>query len=204
MAFEISTITVTISVNMEKLQKMKMAQIMEMQYQTLRPFAQQVFKMANQRYSRLQKSDLSFTPALDAVDDGGGKFYISKYPANKAEYLNQLRSEVMRAKRFIEMKTSTVSQARKYDAKMKETLGGNVSRESGAKVWELYRKAEQENFAGIQMYGSDNVASMIYESMEDMSDDEVLSYVRDVLGEAYETAEEQMEEALADDFFDLW
>lgn len=197
-------ITCTISVNMEALQKMKMAQIMEMQYKTLRPFAQKVFKMANQRYSRLENADLSFTPALDAVNDGGGKFYISKYPADKAEFLNQLRSETMRAKRFIEMKTSTVSQARKYDAKMKQTLGGEVSRESGSKVWELFRKAEQENFAGIQMYGSDNVAQMIYNSMEDMSDDEVLSYVRDVLGEAYETAEEEMEEALADDFFDLW
>ena len=57
--------------------------------------------------------------------------------------------------------------------------------------------AEQDNFAGIQVYGSDNVAQIIYQSMEEMDDDQILSYVRDVLREAYETAQEEMEEALA-------
>lgn len=197
---------IVIQFNIEALQQMQMAELMNMQYQQLRIFAKQLFKAANQRYSRLEKANLSFTPALDAVNDGGGTFYISRFPAKNPEFLNQLRAEVFRSKRFIEMKTSTVSEAKKYDARMKETLGGEVTRESGAKVWELFRKAEQENFAGIQMYGSDNVAQIIYKSMNDMSDGEVLNYVRDVLSQSYETAQEEMEEALADDadFFDLW
>ena len=174
-------------------------ELMQLRFEELRAVAMPLFKGSNQRYRRLEKLNLTFTPALDAVDDGGGKFYIGQFEF--AEQLNELRAEVFRAQEFVRMKTSTQSEAKKYDARIKEILGAKegepVSREDGSHVWELYRMAEQDNFAGIQVYGSDNVAQIIYQSMEEMDDDQILSYVRDVLREAYETAQEEMEEALA-------
>ena len=173
--------------------------LMRLKFEELRSVARPLFKGANQRYKRLDELNLVFTPALDAVDDGGGKFYIGKFQF--AEQLNSLRAEVFRAQEFVRMKTSTQSEANKYDARIKEILGAKdgvpVSREDGTHVWELYRMAEQENFAGIQVYGSDNLAQIIFQSMEDMDDEQVLTYVRDVLRESYETAQEEMEEALA-------
>ena len=186
-------------------------EVMALEYEELRAFATKLFTSANQRYSRIDKLDLSFTPAIDAVDDGGGKFYIRKFPKVRArddagdiQYkINALRAEVFRARQFIDMKTSTVSEAKKYDAHMKEMLGEmtgkEITRDDGVRIWELYRKAEQDNFAMVQAYGSDNVAQMIYQSMADMDDEQILSYVRDVLREAYETPEELMESALADE-----
>lgn len=175
--------------------------LMKLQFEELRSVARPLFKGANQRYTRLEELNLTFTPALDAVDDGGGKFYIGQFEV--AEQLNELRAEVFRAQEFVRMKTSTQSEAKKYDARIKEVLGAKdgvpVSREDGTHVWELYRMAEQENFAGIQAYGSDNVAQIIFESMEEMDDEQVLTYVRDVLRSSYETAQEEMEEALSDE-----
>ena len=175
--------------------------LMKLQFEELRLVAKPLFKGANQRYQRLENLNLTFTPALDAVDDGGGKFYIGQFEV--AEQLNELRAEVFRAQEFVRMKTSTQSEAKKYDARIKDVLGAKdgvpVSREDGTHVWELYRMAEQENFAGIQAYGSDNVAQIIFESMEEMDDEQVLTYIRDVLRESYETAQEEMEEALSDE-----
>ena len=173
----------------------------KLQFEELRLVAKPLFKGANQRYQRLENLNLTFTPALDAVDDGGGKFYIGQFEV--AEQLNELRAEVFRAQEFVRMKTSTQSEAKKYDARIKDVLGAKdgvpVSREDGTHVWELYRMAEQENFAGIQAYGSDNVAQIIFQSMEEMDDEQVLTYVRDVLRSSYETAQEEMEEALSDE-----
>lgn len=175
-------------------------ELMQLQFNELKEVARPLFKGANQRYTRLKNLNLTFTKALDAVDDGGGKFRIGQF--QMAEQLNSLRAEIFRAQEFVRMKTSTVSEAKKYDARMKEILGateGGITKDDGVRVWDLFRKAEQENFNGIQVYGSDNVAQIIYQSMEHMDDDQILSYVHDVLRESYERAQEEMEEALASD-----
>ena len=99
--------------------------LMRLKFEELRLVARPLFKGANQRYKRLDELNLVFTPALDAVDDGGGKFYIGKF--HFAEQLNSLRAEVFRAQEFVRMKTSTQSEAKKYDARIKEILGDRKS-----------------------------------------------------------------------------
>lgn len=175
--------------------------IMELKFEELRAAARPLFSGANKRIDRLRKAELTFTPALDSVEMSGGKFYISSFV--HATQINALRAEVFRAREFILMKTSTVSAARKYDAHMKEVMSGlsttAISQETASAVWSIYRKAEEENFLGVQRYGSDNVVSVIYESIETMDEDAILKLVRDSIRAEYETAEEAYEASLAED-----
>lgn len=175
--------------------------VIKMEFLELREMAKPLFNGANKRIDRIAKADLTFTPALDAVMDSGGRFYISHF--QDPEQLNALRAEVFRAREFILAKTSTLSAARKFDGHMKEMIAGDaaatINKDLGSYIWSVYRKAQEENFAGIQAYGSDNVVAMIYQSVTKMSEDEILQLIRDNIAAEYETAEEKYEEALAEE-----
>lgn len=175
--------------------------LIQMQYEELRATAKPLFNAANKRIDRIKNADLTFTPALDAVEDSGGKFYISDFTG--PEDLNALRAEVFRAREFILAKTSTLSAARKFDAHMKEMIAGDpaaeLNRDLGSYIWSLYRKAEQANFHSIQAYGSNNVVAMIYESVGKMDEEQILQLIEDTLKAEYETAEESYEAALAEE-----
>lgn len=175
--------------------------LIAMQYEELRAVARPLFSAANKRIDRIKDADLTFTPALDAVEDGGGRFYLSDFLG--PEDLNALRAEVFRAREFILAKTSTLSAARKFDAHMKEMIAGDpaatINRELSSYIWEVYRKAQEENFAGIEAYGSNNVVAMIYESVGNMDEEDLLALIRDTIKAEYETAEESYEAALAEE-----
>ena len=176
-------------------------ELMEMVLDELWPFAQRVFKAANARIRRIEKANLTFTPALDAINNSGGKFSLARPWGDNA--LNNVRMNVFRARDFMNAKTSTLRGARKFDAEMKMKIAGDkaaeISRSKASKIWELYRKAEEANFASIEMYGSDNVVGYIYKSMAEMTDDQILEGLEEILQKEYETREEEMERALADD-----
>lgn len=175
--------------------------IIQFQFEELKSIARPLFNAANKRIDRIKDADLTFTPALDSVEASGGRFYMAGFV--DASMINALRAEVFRARSFILDKTSTLSAARKYDGHIKEMIAGDkaaeINRDLGSAIWRLYRMAEETNFAGVQAFGSDNIVALIYESIDEMSEDELLQYIQDNIAAEYERAEEEMERALAED-----
>lgn len=178
-------------------------ELMDMILDELWPIAVRMIRAANARIRRIEKADLTFTPALDAIGGPGTRFSTARPYGEGA--LNEARMRVFQVRDFMMAKTSTLQGARKFDAAMKMKMAGaadaNISRSTASKVWEIFRKAQETNFASIDAYGSDNVVGYIYRSVRDgkMDEDDILTSLEEIAKADYETRQEEMEKDLAED-----
>lgn len=178
-------------------------ELMALTMEHLWPFAVRMFKAANSRIRRIEKANLTFTPALDAIGGPGTRFSTAMPQGEGA--LNAARFRLFEARQFIMAKTSTLQEARKFDAAMKMKMAGaadaNINKDTASKVWEIFRKAQETNFASIDAYGSDNVVGYIYRSVKDgqMDEDDILTSLQEIAKNDYETRQEEMEADIADD-----
>ena len=122
------------------------------------------FDMANKRINRLESSKV-LSPALHAVLNSGGKFYA------KGADLKQLQHEYARCINFLNMGTSTVTNARQYERTIAEKLGGHkLSTDQKSLLFKAFRTIEKTSPAGVQAYGSDRLIQYLADEID--SEDE--------------------------------
>lgn len=124
-----------------------------------------LFDMANKRIKRLENSGL-LSPALHAVLKEG-KFYA------KGKDLNQLRHEYARVHAFLNMDTSTVGGARKYEKHLVSIMGGkNLSDAQRSTLFDAFRRIKEVSPAMLMSYGSERLIA--YLADEITSEDEAI------------------------------
>lgn len=105
----------------------------------LKTITSRLASAANKRLRRFEKSGIS-TPATRRAEESGGFFSV------KGKTLNQTRAEFMRAKQFLEAKTST---RRGWETTRKNTiarlrdLGVNVTKDQLDELWQAYEKLKE-------------------------------------------------------------
>lgn len=122
------------------------------------------FDMANKRINRLESSG-TLSPALHAVMNSGGKFYA------KGADLKQLQHEYARCINFLNMGTSTVTTARRYERTLAEKLGGHkLSTDQKSLLFKAFRTIQKTSPGGVQAYGSDRLVQYLADEID--SEDE--------------------------------
>lgn len=107
---------------------------------TLAKAVSRLSSAANKRIKRIKEQGLE-TPATKSVDKSGGKF------STRGKSLNQLRSEFIRAKRFLANKTSTVKGYKAFKKEFfdrvqaKADIRANLSDSELNRFWDIYSKS---------------------------------------------------------------
>ena len=139
---------------------------------------------ANKRIKRLQGMK-TLSPALNAVMNGGGKFSL------KGKTRNEVLKEASRAIAFVNMKTSTVSGAKKFEANFARKLSNksqNISNDQRKVLFDAFRKLEQMSPVGLNVYGSDRLIRMLSDEVVDekRSFEKIMQRALDELNREYE------------------
>ena len=118
------------------------------------------FDMANKRIKRLEQSE-AMSPALHAVIESGGKFYA------KGADLRQLQHEYARCVNFLNMSTSTVGGAKRYERNLEAKLGGHkLTKDQKSLLFRAFRQIEKTSPAGVQAYGSDRLVQYLADEID--------------------------------------
>ncbi len=120
------------------------------------------FDMANKRINRLDSSGL-LSPALHSVMKEG-KFYA------KGADLHKLQHEFSRCIAFLNMETSTVTGARKYEKHLENIMGGKLSSNQKSVLFSAFRRIREVTPAGLMSYGSDRLIQYLADEIR--SEDE--------------------------------
>ena len=116
----------------------------------------QLSKTANQRIYRLKRTKTgTLSPAYHHVEKRGENFGV------KGKTLNQLRNEYADLKKFLKMKTSTVSGWDKIRKETYNRIGTDFAGVDEARFWNLYRKLEQLDYGSVQNVGSTTTQRML-------------------------------------------
>lgn len=152
----------------------------------LRKYVQTLANTANKRISTLRSSGLS-SPALSYIESGGK---IS----TRGKKLNELRSEYMRAKGFLESKTGSVRGARGVMNSTIQMLGArgvNINQSQYNDFWKAYErlKAAEPSVANKGM--NYRVWGEIAEALHDTDDiEKIVENIYNNLEIIYEENEE--------------
>ncbi len=144
-----------------------------------------IFDTANKRITRLESSG-ALSPALHSVLKEG-KFY------SRGADLNKLRHEYSRAVAFLNMETSTVGGARKYERHLTNLMGGKLSDKQRSVLFDAFRRIKEVSPAGLMSYGSERLISYLADEIR--SEDEAIENGSDVDFEAM--VKKAMEEVTA-------
>lgn len=145
----------------------------------LRPLAHKV----NARLDRLANAKDVVSPAYKAMTEGNGEGKIKIRGKN----LNALRHEYARAQAFLNMETSTVTGARRYQRQLVDLLGGEYREEIIDKIFETFHEVQETHPAELQLYDSKQLISEIGDNIQEQID---------IYGDSEEAIEEAKEDAL--------
>lgn len=145
----------------------------------LRPLAHKV----NARLDRLANAKDVVSPAYKAMTEGNGEGKIEIRGKN----LNALRHEYARAQAFLNMETSTVTGARRYQRQLVDLLGGEYRQEIIDKIFETFHEVQETHPAELQLYDSKQLISEIGDNIQEQID---------IYGDSEEAIETAKEEAL--------
>lgn len=118
---------------------------------------------ANKRLKRLQGLE-TLSPALSSVMESGGKFSI------KGKTRNEVLKEASRAIAFINMRTSTVSGAKKFEKGFAAKLSNkskDITNDQRKILFDSFRKLQQISPVGLNIYGSDRLIRMLADEVVD-------------------------------------
>ena len=156
-------ISVTVSKNFDKGTIKK--EVSEMTRKEIAEMSRSLFSKLNKRITRLESAKGVISPALEAVNRSGGKFYM------KGLNRNQLLKEYARAKTFENSATGTVTGARKHTKHLESIIGSRVKdKEYVSKMFETIHKVSELNPTIANMVGSKEVAMTVTEVVEDSID----------------------------------
>lgn len=155
---------------------------------------------ANKRLKRFSDKGIE-TPATLSVSKSGGKF------GSRGKTLNQLRSEFMRVKNFLGLKTSTVKGYQKVKTDFFDRVGVKTGKEFSLtdeelnKFWRIYDKTA--NLAPF-VKGSPDRQKMVYDVFienSDRSEEDILKLLQSRFTDFYEETQEIEDEYSTSDFF---
>lgn len=123
----------------------RVAQAAEEKARRIREYRQEASRlasMANKRVARLERNNLTNTPAYQTYLESGGKFGV------RGKSYNEVQAEVARLNRFLNAQSSTVRGANNVAKQIASNTGIKYSnldelREKSARFFELASKAEQ-------------------------------------------------------------
>lgn len=145
------------------------------------------------RYKRLES--IGGSQASAALKRGGGLI------STKNKNLNQLRSEFMRAKSFLEKKTSTVKGYRESVKRAKVALaerGINIENEEFRNVWSIYEKVKDAVPMVADLQFKYKILEYVQKSMGDNISTE------EIVEKAINNFEQLYEETVEKDDYDFW
>lgn len=167
----------------------------------LRAVVQTLSSAANKRIVNIKAQPGGINaPAVKAAGarsfrtSAGGEF------GTRGKSYNQLRNELKALHSFYQKKTSSVAGWKKLNKQVQERIGAELSGDSMANFWKLYREAEQGN-KFVSGWDSVGVQRSIAQKIgKGMSSDDILNAVQAELNSAYEDTENDDDEF--DELFD--
>ena len=153
---------------------------------------------ANKRLKRLQNMN-TLSPALNSAMESGGKFAI------KGKSRNEVLKEASRAIAFINMKTSTVSGSKSFEANFQKKLSNKakgITNEQRKVLFDSFRKLQQISPVGLNIYGSDRLIRMLADEVTESNYtfEETMNKALNELTQAYENFQSEYDDL---DPFDL-
>lgn len=152
----------------------------------------------NKRIRALEKANIE-TPATKYVKDTGGKF------STRGKSLNQLRSEYIRAKNFINAKTSSVSGWKKVKRETVKGLKGsgvNVNANNLDSVLMAYEKLKSIDPSVGERQLKYKVMGRIVDEIDHKTPEQIALELSGRINEIYESSIEEDDTGLSD-FFEI-
>lgn len=162
--------------------------------QDLKSYTQILASTGNKRLKRAQQTGFS-SPSIEAVQQKG-KF------STAGKNVNQLRNEFMRAKRFLESKTGTLSEFKKFRTESIEALnkaaGIKISPAQFDKFWRAYEELKKQNPSlaakGLK-YAVLEEIDKVQKDNKNIDVDNIVNTIQNNLNQIYETQQEQTMQA---------
>lgn len=165
----------------------------------LRKIVQILASASNKRLKRLHQKGIS-TPASRYVDKNG-KF------STKGKNINQLRAEYIRAKNFLQSKTSTITGYKRFKKEVQKNLtekGINISSDNLEQMFKIYEKLKDINPSVAEKNFKYITLKEISEELKDgQTEDDILSRINDNLSQIYEQEMELENYDTISDFFTI-
>lgn len=165
----------------------------------LRKIVQTLANTSNKRLKRLQQKGIS-TPASRYVNKSG-KF------STKGKNINQLRAEYIRAKNFLQSKTSTLKGYKQFKKEVQKSLsekGINISSDNLEPIFKIYEKLKDINPSVAEKNLKYVTLQEINEELKDgQTEYEILSRINDNLSQMYEQEMELENYGTISDFFTI-
>lgn len=142
-------------------------------------------KVVNSRYKSLKKT-VGSTPATESLISSGGLINA------KNKTYNQLRAEFVRAKNFLEKKSSSISGYKKIINQTINTLskqGVDISKSQFNDFWNIYEKVKERDPMVADRQYRYKILENITTNMENMSPDEVVNNALNEMTRLYESTE---------------
>lgn len=173
----------------------------------LKAVTSRLVSASNKRIKRLQNSPRGTSSfAYQTVAERGRKFSV------RGLNTNEVRTEFANARRFLNMKTSTLKGWKEYREDMNQRLTEALdieelkwSETTESKFWKVYRRFEETHGGKFKKGDSDRIQQMLTEMFESSdkrrSADYFTKRVDELWKEYYE--EEQEDSESVSDFFDI-
>ena len=118
----------------------------------LSKIVQQLSRTVNRRYENLKKQG-GISPAFKSLEKSGGKI------STKGKDINALRHEYVRAKNFLNLKTSTLKGFNQVNLQLANRLGfSKLSQSQIDRLWEAYNKLDEVHYNDTRkQYGSEQI-----------------------------------------------
>lgn len=150
------------------------------------------------RYRRL-KEKVGDTQATMALEKSGGLI------STKGKTLGELRKEFIRAKTFLEKKTSTVSGYRKMEKAIitsLKTKGIEMSAQQYREFWRLYEQVKELDPMIADKQYKYKILEYINSNMNEMNSDDLVTNALNKLRESYEMSQSHEDTEFWENLFD--
>lgn len=119
----------------------------------LKEIARFAQKQVNQRFDRIQRSDVIYSPAAEKLKASGGKI------SSNGTDVQKLKSEIARARSFLVLNTSSVRGSKQFEIDIRERTGVEFKNKAeGNRFWNLYNDFVDKNGGAEKvksLYGSE-------------------------------------------------
>ena len=146
------------TINNDAIKKYKMLDTLSKDFQKeIAKHAQKLFDAANKRLKRIEQAKLT-SPAYISAMKRGGKF--SGRGLSKPENWNQLMREYSRVVTFLNLETSTLGGARRYEKKLSD-LVGDITNDKREIIFDAFSMVEEMGMVSAEIYGSERLIQQI-------------------------------------------
>ena len=127
-------------------------------------------------------------------DMGNGVTKVSALISVKGKNINQLRSEYVRAKTFLNAKTSTIKGFKQVQKEFETRIGGKLTTDEQKDFWSAYNKLSELEPNFLKLFGSDRMQQYLRNEMTQnpgRETDALVKVGKDRLEEMYRQIEEE-------------